>query len=139
MCVASFPLLHLSPGPCSCPRAPWVCIQRRWEHSLHLRDSFVMESGWFHSQTLLFQGPKETKTLCITPLPPVFNFILFLNALKIVLVSFAAWTSNCMKCNNSHFRLKKKQKTPCVTLCSSLQWITLGNPTNDFFFSAKPE
>ena len=65
----------LLPGPCSCPRALWIFLQRLWEHSLHLQDSFAMESRWFHSQTLLFQGPKETRTLCIPPLPPVFNFI----------------------------------------------------------------
>ena len=66
----------LLPGPCSCPRALWICLQRPWDHALHLQDSFAVESGWFHSQTLLFQGPKETRTLCIpTPPAPVFNFI----------------------------------------------------------------
>lgn len=61
----------LFPGPCSCPRALWIFLQRPWEHSL-LYKTHLPESGWFHSQTLLFQGPKETRTLC-RPLHPPFS------------------------------------------------------------------
>lgn len=139
-CVASFPLVLFSLGPAPAqssvdfpPEA--VGTFPAFTRPICHGDEFTMDG--FIPKPFSSRGPRRLE-LCAYPPYPLFS-TLFLKALKIVLVSFAAWTSNCMKCNNSHFRLKKKQKTPCVTLCSSLQWITLGNPTNDFFFSAKPE
>lgn len=59
-------------------------------------NSFSTES-WFPPYPFS-PRPRRTRTLCT-----VLATVLFLNTLKIVLISVAAWTSNCMKCNKSCF------------------------------------
>ena len=53
-------------------------------------------------------GTQGDQNFVYFPSPPRPSFLtLFLNTLKFVTASFAAWTSNCMKCNKPHFRLKR--------------------------------
>lgn len=59
---------------------PWSSVHLHPEAmgtSLHLRDELIRhgeESGWFHSQALISQGSKETRTLCIYLPTHIFIF-----------------------------------------------------------------
>ena len=104
-CVASFPLVLFSLGPAPAPELCGFSSRGRGNIPCIYKTHLPWRVDGFIPKPFSSRDPRRLELCAYPPYPPFST--LFLKALKIVLVSFAAWTSNCMKCNKSHFTLKR--------------------------------
>ena len=103
-CVASFPLVLFSLGPAPAPEPCGFASRGRGTMPCIYKTHLPWRVDGFIPKPFSSRDPRRLELCAYPPPQPPFS-TLFLNTLKIVLVSFAAWTSSCMKCNKSHFRL----------------------------------